>query len=494
MPELWCYLHFPSLLLDSLLQQPSSALDPALPCALVDAEHRLLQLNARARQAGLTTGSGLASAAALCHELQLQPYDYSAETRLLQQLALCLYQHCADLAPDPPQGLWLRPGPMLQLYQGFSPWWQQLQQSVAPIAASLNFATAQSAAAARLLARQGYNQCTAEPEQSWPALRQLPLSVAGLPDQLAESLRRLGLKQLGQLLDLPRAELSRRFGPTLLHYLQQLQGEQPLALTPLRPQSNFSARLELWYEISDSPLLLAPANRLLRQLQQYLIERDLLAYQLQLVLTDREKQQQQLSFSSVAGEQQSSAWHQLLGLKLDSLKLKAPVISLELSLLHAGPRYADQKSLFAEHSARYSPAALLSLLRARLGEHAVRQPVLANHLVPEQANQLAQVQQSIPGKGSGAGQSLSAAETPNAALATAPLPSGWRPRLLHSTAQPLQSAPRALIGPQRLSCNWWQSQSVHRDYYVAQLASGQWAWLYQDLRQPGCWYQQGWFC
>ncbi|WP_337878616.1 DNA polymerase Y family protein [Rheinheimera sp.] len=491
MAELWCYLHFPNLLLDFRLQQPrhpgaQQLLDPALPCALVDDQHQLLQLNSLARQAGLQPGTGLASAAALCHQLQLQPYDALAETELLQQLALQLYQHCADLAPDPPRGLWLRPGPMLALYQGFTPWWQQMQQTLPSFARQCGFATAGSALAARLLARQGYNQCSAQPEYSWAALRQLPLAAAELPEQQAEPLQRLGLKHLGQLLDLPRAELSRRFGPALLHYLQQLQGEQPLPLQPLQRPDEFSARLELWYEVSDSALLLAPAHRLLRQLQQFLTERDALAYQLQLSLTDREKQQQPLLLNSAAGEQQALAWQQLLALKLEKVQLKAPVIQLDLALQQAGPRYADQNTLFDRHQARYSPAALLSLLRARLGEQAVQQPVLANHLVPEQANQLSQVQQPSPQY-----QSSQLLKPVPAASST---PSSWRPRLLHSTAQQVHHPARQLIGPERLSCSWWQAQSVHRDYYVAQLASGQWAWWYQDLRQPSCWYQQGWFC
>ena len=85
--EFWLYLYFPQLQLDKLLllqhtttalsaQGKNHHLDLTAPLAIVGADHQLLQLNTAARQAGLTLGMGLASAASLCHQLQLTPIPY----------------------------------------------------------------------------------------------------------------------------------------------------------------------------------------------------------------------------------------------------------------------------------------------------------------------------------------------------------------------------------------------------------------------------------
>ena len=103
--EFWLYLYFPQLQLDKLLVLHSSTpatktlsdkgkshhLDLTAPLAIVGADHQLLQLNSAARQAGLTLGMGLASAASLCHQLQLVSHQAEQEQQQLQQLAQLLY-------------------------------------------------------------------------------------------------------------------------------------------------------------------------------------------------------------------------------------------------------------------------------------------------------------------------------------------------------------------------------------------------------------------
>jgi protein ImuB len=58
--------------------------------------------------------------------------------------------------------------------------------------------------------------------------------------------------------------------------------------------------------------------------------------------------------------------------------------------------------------------------------------------------------------------------------------------------QPLTEAPVTWFsGPERISGGWWDGQRVHRDYYIAQLSSGQLAWVFRDAREG--WFVHGWF-
>jgi len=502
--EFWLYLYFPQLQLDKLIvlhqsiaaikekhvaktkpsgtNKHSTQLELTAPLAIVGADHQLLQLNSAARQAGLTLGMGLASAASLCHQLQLVPHQAEQEQQQLQQLAQLLYQYCADIALQADSGLVLKLSPMLALYGGAMQFWQQIQQVLQQAGYQYHFATAQQPLVARLLAQQHWDQFLLQSDKIQQQLKALPLQHAQLSEKLQEQLQRLGLTQLGDLLKIPQAELVRRFGVEMLHYLQQLTGAKPALLQFIQPAEHFEQQLELLYEMERSDQLMGPLQHLFGLLQLYLQQRDQLAYQLELCLLQRQDQQQQLQLHSAQGEYQSKDWLKICELQLERLKLNKPVILLKLMLRRAGPRYAQYKTLFAGNLGAgkeqlYSALQLLSLLQARLGKDQVKSPCLANDLLPEQAS------------------SYAAALEPQATIAGTL--AAVRPAFLVDPPQALDTEQQLQLqlhyGPERLSSGWWQQQSQHRDYYVGQNAQGQWLWLFRDLQKPEQLYLQGYF-
>lgn len=490
--EFWLYLYFPQLQLDKLLWllQPAIAaakntgqvqskntpqLDAIGPLAIVGADHQLLQLNTAASQAGLSLGMGLASAASLCHQLQLVPHQPEQEQQQLEQLAQLLYQYCADIALQSNTGLLLKLSPMLSLYGGALQFWQQLQQVLQHAGYHYHFATAQQPLVARLLAQQRWDQFVLNKDPIQQQLEGLPLQAAELPEKLQDQFSRLGLKQLGDLLKIPQAELVRRFGVEMLQYLQQLTGERPAQLQFIQPAEHFEQQLELLYEMERSDQLLGPLQHLFGLLQLYLQQRDQLAYQLELILEQRQEQQQQLQLYSAQGEYQSKHWLKISGLQLESLVLKKPVVQLKLILRQAGPRYAQYKTLFAGKEQLYSALQLLSLLQARLGKEQVKSPCLHNDLLPEQAS------------------AYTAALEPQSAITG--ILAAVRPTFLIDPPQALDTQQQIKLhyGPERLSSGWWQPQSQHRDYYIGQNEQGQWLWLFRDLQQPERLYVQGYF-
>lgn len=492
--EFWLYLYFPQLQLDKLLllqntttalsgqNKSNNNLNLTAPLPIVGADHQLLQLNSAARQAGLTLGMGLASAASLCHQLQLLPHQAEQEQQQLEQLAQLLYQYCGDIALQADSGLVLKLSPMLALYGGALQFWQQIQQVLQQAGYQYHFATAQQPLVARLLAQQGWDQFLLQKDKIQQQLKALPLQQAQLPEKLQEQLQRLGLTQLGDLLKIPQAELVRRFGVEMLQYLQQLTGAKPALLQFIQPAEQFEQQLELLYEMERSDQLLGPLKHLFGLLQLYLQQRDQLAYQLELSLLQRQDQQQQLQLHSAQGEYQSKDWLKISELQLERLKLNKAVIQLKLSLRRAGPRYAQYKPLFAGNLGAgkeqlYSTLQLLSLLQARLGKEQVKSPCLHNDLLPEQAS------------------SYASALEPQAAIAGTL--AAVRPAFLVEPPLALDAEQQQQLqlhyGPERLSSGWWQQQSQHRDYYVAQNTQGQWLWLFRDLQQPEQLYVQGYF-
>src|SRR4029077_8669159 len=70
-----------------------------------------------------------------------------------------------------------------------------------------------------------------------------PLSMAALrlPEDTVAALRRVGLKRIGDILDLPRAPLAARFGDAVLRQLARALGEEREPRTPILPVAAYVA-------------------------------------------------------------------------------------------------------------------------------------------------------------------------------------------------------------------------------------------------------------
>lgn len=441
-----------------------------LPLAVVDEQHRIVQLNSLAEQAGVELNMALGSAAALCHKLQLLPYQPERQLDLLTSVAQQLYQVTADIALDPPDGLYLRLCNMLSLHQGLNGYWQVLKHQLDLLAYGYVYACGTTALAAKCLARQQLNLLTAEPAVLNTALNRSPLRFTELSSQIQQQLQRLGITTLGQLLALSQAELARRFDASLLSYLGRLRGDFYHALQYIQSAAGFSRYVELLYDISNTAVLQRPLQQLLQQLQQQLQQMNAVCHQLQLSLFFRSKAPlQRLCVGSAQGEYRADSWLTLCQLQLQSLQLAEPVSGLKLDVTGFTPQQAQSAELFQPVAGALSPLQLVSVLQARLGKQAVSGLTLENQHLPEHASKRPlPLLQGAPG------------------ITALPL----RPAFLLQQALPLNEAVEISAGPERLCADGWALQQ-QRDYFIGRNSKGQWLWLYRTAQQH--WFVQGMF-
>jgi len=553
MATLWLYLRFPALQLDSLFQsQPQTApstainselampLQAALPLCLLDSSSLLIkQLNIAALQQGIQTGMTLSMASALCHDLQVLPYQEEQELAYLQQIAALLYQISADIALDPPAALWLRIDPMLALYAGLQSYLTTLTQQLSALQLQSHFAVATTAAAAQLLCYSQPGFVSDEPEFINTALKNCPLDLSQLRQTAAgqkilQQLHAMGIARLGQLLAIPRSELSRRFCAELMVLLDQISGHRPTVSQFYQPPEQFCQSLELLYQLEHSQQLQAPLSYLLQRLQNYLQLRDQHCYQLQLQLELRDHPPLMLSLQSACGEYQQARWLALFQLRLQQLKLPAPLLKMQLSASQTTARDGDNLSLFDARSRNGADAVnqqltqmlpsatmstadalrLRSLLTAKLGAERVQQPALNADHRPELANGSHQ-----PGLQAGAskGNFRRQQQLINRPGHTSQLPSFlssklssklssnhpsqlWaadkshslplRPGLLLAQPIPLRMQLQLQPGLERITTGWWDQNPIQRDYYIGRNSDGQWCWAFKNASG---WYLQGYF-
>lgn len=465
---LWLYIYFPALQLNAIYQ---SSEYQAVPLIVVDERtNEVVQLNQLAKNEGVTTGMGLGTAASLCRNLQVKPYDEATEAAYLKHIAHHLYQVSADIVLYPPNGLLLRVSNMLSLYANVEHYWQQLSLKLQHLSIEYHYATAYSPHAARLLAKQKLDQLCDDNEQLTKQIEQQAISSAELENKVITRLEKVGVKRFADILKLPLSDLMKRFSIDVVNYITQLTGQAPHYLDFYTPPEHFEQYLELSFEVANQQYLEKPLLRLYRLLEDHLRLKDKLTSELDLLLHQRDDSHIQLIITAAQGEYLASKWLQLTLLNLESVELVAPVVGITLTVKQLTHKYAQHNDLFEGSQGSLSAKELIALLTAKLGQQKVRGVVAVADDRPEMANQLC---------APFTGQTLYS--TTNY----------LRPSLLLPCPLLLQEKVMVMSSPERIIAGWWDDNKVVRDYFIGRSHDGRWLWLFRD--QNCQWFVHGVF-
>ena len=193
----------------------------------------------------------LADARAVVPEVEIVPVDPDADRAMLERLCAACERYTPWAAIDPwgarphsaaampggvGAGLWLDVTGCTHLFGGEELLLADLATRFARAGFRTRAALAATPGAAWALARYGSAESLrpiAGEERA--LLKALPISALRLDPVLVEGLERMGLRQVGDLVHLPRAPLARRFGRVVLDRLDQMFGEIEEPLSPRHP-------------------------------------------------------------------------------------------------------------------------------------------------------------------------------------------------------------------------------------------------------------------
>ena len=235
------------------LKRSGKALPDDRPFALVGSEERRLLLtavNAASAGQGLTPGMGLADARAICPHLLTAPAEARKDAEALLALASwASVRYSPTLNVDDADGLWLDVTGVPHLFGGEAALLADLAGRLARAGLTAQLALAETLGGAHALARFAPSSPIIVPDgEIAGALASLPVEALRLEPEIALLLRRLGLKRIGQLYDVPRASLELRFHAkdtteAVLVRLDQALGRREEMHAPLSPDTDFMARL-----------------------------------------------------------------------------------------------------------------------------------------------------------------------------------------------------------------------------------------------------------
>jgi protein ImuB len=476
----------------------------------------LIGVGDAAERLGLHTGLALAQARAMHPSLEAIAEDTEAGASLLESIADWCLRYTPLAACNPPDGLLLDIGGCAHLYGGEAALAADLGQRLTCAGFAYRIAIAGTIGAAWAAAHYGTPAIYASGGER-TVLVKLPLAALRLEPATVAALARVGLKRIGDIVDLPRSPLTARFGTDLLRQLDRALGREHEPLNPRLPVAPYAAEARFAEPIAREEDVLAALEKLAGRLKIALERRGDGARRIELALFRTDGAVRRIAAGCSRPLRDPGAIRALFVERLAALADEFdPGFGFDmarLSVTVAEPCPPQQIGLGGGEDAAEADR-LVDRLSARLGARRVRRLIAQDSHIPEIAAAALPAQSTAAGNGWDAFRQHRA----EAELSPRPLRLLHRPEPIEAVAEVPDGPPlrfrwrRALHeviaadGPERIEGAWWSEHNgnnanLARDYFRVEDKTGLRFWLfraglYRDVvhgAAPPAWFLHGMF-
>ena len=468
-------MHLPWLALD-VFKRPGINLRD-MPAVVTEAQ-QVFCMNEPVRKAGINPGTSLATVRSLVPELIHYARDPEAETQRMQRLITAAYEFTPYVSQATFDALLLEMAGSLKLFGGVKQTQRTLKKRFGRLGHRIAVGIAHTPRAALACAKYGnesawsdYPQPTEIKNTGMQPLQVLPLACLELKPKTRERFENMGMHKVGDLLQVPRRELRKRFGDELITYLEQLTGDRADPWEAEQPQEAFSERLHLIDPIRGKDEVLEPMQLLAEMLSAWLAQTNLGVRRLRWGVYTFEGDGATFEVGFEQPRHELDEIMAITQLRMETVDLPGEAMTVALDALrvsHRGEKWVERDVLGQPLAQLLPPRELLERLTARLGSAALQRFALADDHRPEFAWKSTEEEQQIVSS-----TSLSV-----------PL-RGRRPLwLLVPPVKVRDEHLQIISGPERIQCGWWEREQ-RRDYFVARDRDESWCWCFRDA--------QGWF-
>jgi protein ImuB len=476
---------------------------------------RIVALDAAAAALGLTTGIALAEARAMHPQIAVAEEDAAADARLLDALADWCVRYTPLVGLDAPDALLLDIGGCAHLFGGEAALLADLAARLERMGIAASAAIAGTIGAAWAAARFSSSKIVA-PGAEPVLLAPLPLAALRLADETVAVLKRVGLKRIGDIADLPRSPLAARFGTELLRQLDRAVGREDESLNPRLPVPPYCAEQRFPEPIAREDDVLAVTQRLAARLAALLERHGEGARRIELRLFRTDGAVRRVEAGTSRPLRDPPEIRALFAERLTALADEwDPGFGFDLARLAVIEAEAAPPRQVGFGGNADDMAALDQLtdrLAARLGRDRVGRLVAHDSHIPELATAIVPAQARAVHEENGweAFRRFRAASD----LAPRPLRLLARPERIKVTPMEVDQPPRRFEwrrawhevafadGPERIEAAWWINEEGRaRDYFRVEDHAGRRFWLfraglYRDQEwddRPPAWFMHGLF-
>ncbi len=469
----------------------------------------LSALNNAAEQAGLSPHMALANARAILPSVTIHPAAPTADGKMLARLA----QWCGRYSPwtstgkenDPElslegaggAGIWLDVTGCAHLFGGEEAMLADMANRIEKLGFTARAAMADTLGGAWAVARFAPNDTwqVIPPGETRAALAPLATAALRLPPATVLALHEVGLRYIGDLLDMPRGPLAARFEKDVRLRLDAALGKAAEPLSPILPKTPLIARLAFAEPIGHRDDIAAATGKLLENLCATLEQAGQGARRLVLSIYRPDGSTAQITIGTARPSREPSHLLHLFSEHLDEIDPEFGIDEISLIAAVANPMAIDQTNFQRGAAAQNvdSYNAVIDRLTNRLGSRNIRQTHFRESHIPERAAGFIPVGKTKPIQSeqgcAATPRPLRLLRPPEQVEAVAESTDGppvlfrWR-RVLHHITR--------CEGPERIAPEWWRSDNGNtRDYYRVENETGQRFWLYRSGETS--WFVHGLF-
>lgn len=435
--------------------------------------------NALAESRGMSTGMVLADARALLPGLEARDDVPGLSEKILGELAEWCIRFTPCVALDLPAGLLMDSSGCAHLWGGDVDYVKAIEARLNARGFDARVAIADTPGVAWAMARYGHGTLVVQPCSQLDALTMLPPEALRIEPENAERLHKLGLHRIGQIVNMARPVLRRRFGQQLLTQIDRALGWEAEELTLVRQAAVYVERLPCLepivtaagISIALGKLLHALCGRLQRE-QKGLRAAIFRGYRVDNKVVE----------ARVGTHRPTHHVRHLERLFENKLPALEPALGIELFVLEATTvedNPANQEKMWEEAGSLGDEriAELIDRLVDRKGVQATRY-LPAEHYWPERSFRpavtldepvAADWRKDLP-------RPLQLLDPPEPIAVSAPIPD--YPPMLFRYMGKVHRIIKA-DGPERIEQEWWIARGQHRDYYHVEDEHGGRYWLFR---------------
>lgn len=436
--------------------------------------------NKLAMAQGIYKGMVLADAKALCPSLHVIDDKPTLAAQLIDRIAEWCIRFTPVAAPNHPNGIILDASGCAHLWGGEESYIKDLTGRLTKRGYTVRAAMADTVGCAWAMAR--YDKSTiVENGKQQQVLSLLPVAALRLDDDAIALLQKLGLRQVGDVFNLPHTSLRRRFGAPLLQRLRQALGEEEEAVVPVCPTEPYQERLPCTELIKTRQGIEAALQIVLSGLCSRLRKE---GKGLRKAFFRTYRMNGGVSGIEISTAQPSQNEGHLFQLFSINLSLVEPKEGIELFLLGATlveNAETKQEAFWQPQSGLLdgSVSALIDRFTARFGQDALQRFLPTESYWPERSfKQTTDLKEQPSTEWKlDRPRPLQLLSPPELITVTAPIPD--YPPLNFRYKSKLHKIVKA-DGPERIEQEWWIQDGEHRDYYAVEDEDGRRYWLYRS--------------
>lgn len=455
-----------------------------LPFVLTAPDHGrmiITAVNPYAHRQGIVLGMVLADARAVVPSLKYFDDITGLPEKLLSSIAKWCIRFSPIVTIDLPGGIIIDATGCTHLWNGERSYLDSIVERLKQFGYNVNAAMADTPGKAWALSHFGDQRSIINNDEGLTSFLFLPVAALRLEVETIARLNKLGLRQIRDILSMPRSVLRRRFGNHLLMRLDQALGQQEEIIHPVQPVEPYCERLPCLEPIVTATGIEIALKKLLELLCERLHQE---GKGIRKLVFKGYRMDGNIQAIDIGTNSASSNVHHLF--KLFEIKIASiePALGIELFTLDA-PKvedvYSTQEKFWNRACGLENPELikLIDRISNKIGTDHIHRFLPVEHHWPERSvkNAVSFKEQMITQWRTDRQRPIYLLRNPEPISVTAPIPD--YPPMLFRYQNKLHKVAKA-DGPERIEREWWIDEGQHRDYYAVEDEEGNRYWLFRS--------------